>query len=483
MQIVRDLAGYSYGRSDLVRRAMSKKKASVMEREKSNFIYGNKEEGVEGCINRGIPEDVARKIFDDMTDFAKYAFNKSHAAAYAVVSYQTAYLKCHYPVDFMAALMTSFMEHTAKITEYIMNCRQIGIEILPPDINEGEYRFTPHDGNIRYGLAAIKGVGKPVIDEIVSEREAAGPYRSLKDFCMRLSGRSINKRTIESFIKAGALDSLPGTRKQKMSVYISILDGVNQEKKHTMSGQMSLFDFAAPEEQEELEVTMPDVGEYDKELILTFEKEVLGVYISGHPLEDYVGILEKNITRTTADFNTADGESVPKVKDQERAVIGGMIVGKTVKTTRTNNLMAFLTIEDLFGTVEVIVFPKDYEKYRAILEEDRKVFIQGRVTVEEDKPAKMICSGVIPFDDLDKELWIQCRTREEYAEKEAWLYQVLGVYDGRDGVNIYLSEPRAKKRLPNSRCTHVCPELLALLYAKFGQENVKVTEKSIEKNF
>lgn len=483
MQIVRDLAGYSYGRSDLVRRAMSKKKASVMEKEKSNFIYGNEEEGVEGCINRGIPEEVARKIFDDMTDFAKYAFNKSHAAAYAVVSYQTAYLKCHYPVDFMAALMTSFMEHTAKITEYIMNCRQIGIEILPPDINEGEYRFTPHGGNIRYGLAAIKGVGKPVIDEIVSEREAAGPYRSLKDFCMRLSGRSINKRTIESFIKAGALDSLPGTRKQKMSVYISILEGVNQEKKHTMSGQMSLFDFAAPEEQEELEVTMPDVGEYDKELILTFEKEVLGVYISGHPLEDYVGILEKNITRTTADFITADGESVPKVKDQERAVIGGMIVGKTVKTTRTNNLMAFLTIEDLFGTVEVIVFPKDYEKYRAILEEDRKVFIQGRVTVEEDKPAKMICSGVIPFDDLDKELWIQCRTREEYAEKEAWLYQVLGVYDGRDGVNIYLSEPRAKKRLPNSRCTHVCPELLALLYAKFGQENVKVTEKSIEKNF
>ncbi|MFR1028279.1 MAG: DNA polymerase III subunit alpha [Clostridium sp.] len=377
MQIVRDLAGYSYGRSDQVRRAMSKKKADVMEKEKNYFIYGNEEIGVEGCIKRGIPEEVAIKIFDDMTDFAKYAFNKSHAAAYAVVSYQTAYLKCHYPVDFMAALMTSFMEHTGKITEYIMNCRKMGIEILPPDINEGEYRFTPYEGNIRYGLAAIKGVGRPVIDEIVAERELGGRYRSLKDFCMRLSGKSVNKRTVESFIKSGALDSLPGTRKQKMYSYISIMDGVNQEKKGTLSGQMYLFDFASPEEQKELEVKMPDVGEYEKEEILGLEKEVLGVYISGHPLEEYVATLEKNITRTTADFEVVDGETEPKVKDQERAVIGGMITGRTVKATRTNNMMAFLTVEDLYGTVEVIVFPRDYEKYRTLLEEDAKVFIHN----------------------------------------------------------------------------------------------------------
>jgi len=483
MQIVRDLAGYSYGRSDLVRRAMSKKKASVMEQEKNNFIFGNEEEGVEGCIKRGIPEEVARKIYDEMTDFAKYAFNKSHAAAYAVVSYQTAYLKCHYPVEFMAALMTSFMEYTGKITEYIMNCRQLGIEILPPDINEGEYRFTPDGNNIRYGLAAIKGVGKPVIDEIVAERNVGGKYRSLKDFCLRLSSKSINKRTMESFIKAGALDSLPGTRKQKMSIYISVMDGVNQERKNTMSGQMSLFDFAAPEEQEELDVALPDVGEFDKEMILAFEKEVLGVYISGHPLEEYVELLKRNITRTTADFVPADGEEVPKVKDQERAVIGGMITSKTVKTTRTNSLMAFITVEDLYGTVEVIVFPRDYEKNRLALEEDRKVFIQGRVTVEEDKPAKLICSNIQPFDELDKELWIQCKTKEEYLEKEQWLFGTLAKYDGRDTVNIFLSEVRAKKRLPNSRSTHVCPELLEELYEKFGGENVKVVEKSIEKNF
>ena len=218
-------------------------------------------------------------------------------------------------------------------------------------------------------------------------------------------------------------------------------------------------------------------------MVLAFEKEVLGVYISGHPLEEYVDTLKKNITRTTADFVPTDGEEMPKVKDQERAIIGGMIIGKTVKTTRTNNLMAFITIEDLYGTVEVIVFPRDYEKYRAVLEEDRKVFIQGRITVEEDKPAKLICSGVIPFDELEKELWIQCRNRQDYAEKEEWLFQILGQYDGRDGVNIYLSEDRAKKRLPNSRCTHVCPELLATLSGKFGEDNVKVTEKSIEKNF
>ena len=439
MQIVRDLAGYSYGRSDQVRRAMSKKKADVMEKEKNYFIYGNEEIGVEGCIKRGIPEEVAIKIFDDMTDFAKYAFNKSHAAAYAVVSYQTAYLKCHYPVDFMAALMTSFMEHTGKITEYIMNCRKMGIEILPPDINEGEYRFTPYEGNIRYGLAAIKGVGRPVIDEIVAERKLGGRYRSLKDFCMRLSGKSVNKRTVESFIKSGALDSLPGTRKQKMYSYISIMDGVNQEKKGTLSGQMSLFDFASPEEQKELEVKMPDVGEYEKEEILGFEKEVLGVYISGHPLEEYVATLEKNITRTTADFEVVDGDTEPKVKDQERAVIGGMITGRTVKATRTNNMMAFLTVEDLYGTVEVIVFPRDYEKYRTLLEEDTKVFIQGRVTVEEDKPAKLICSGVVPFDAVEKELWIQFPTRADYEEAEQTLFAILGNYDGIENVYIYIS--------------------------------------------
>lgn len=482
MQIVRELAGYSYGRSDLVRRAMSKKKASVMEKEKNNFIYGNVEEGVEGCIHRGISEEVARKIYDDMTDFAKYAFNKSHAAAYAVVSYQTAYLKYYYPREFMAALLTSVMDFTGKITEYTLTCRQMGIEILPPDINEGEARFTPSETGIRYGLAAIKSVGKPIIDAIVEERRAGGAFLSLKDFCSRMNGKAVNKRALESFIKAGALDCLEGTRKQKMCAYAGILDGISQEKKVTMTGQMTLFDFAGEEEKEELEMKLPEVGEYDKEMILGFEKEVLGVYISGHPLEDYISVMEKNITRTTADFIVAEGETAPKVKDNETVVVGGMIVDKVVKTTRTNSLMAFITLEDLMGTVEIIVFPKDYEKYRSLLETDRKVFVKGRITVEEDKPAKMICQKIVPFDEVPQQLWLQFTNREAYRNIEESLFALLGKYDGQDTVIIYLSQERAKKQLPNSRMTKVCPELLEKLYEDMGRENVKVVQMSIEKS-
>ena len=481
MQIVRGLAGYNNAQSDDIRRTMSKKKIEKMAKEKNDFIYGNEERGIDGCIKRGISEEVAKKIYDDMTDFAKYAFNKSHAAAYAVVSYQTAYLKCHYPVEFMAALMTSFMEHTGKITEYIMTCRQMGIEILSPDINEGDYRFTPYEGNIRYGLAAIKGVGRPVIDEIVEERKAGGPYVNLKDFCTRLSGRSVNKRTVESFIKAGALDCLPGTRKQKMLVYADVIDDVSRQKKTTMTGQMSLFDFAEPEEQKELDIVMPEVGEYDKEEILAFEKEVLGVYISGHPLEQYVGLLERNITNRTTDFVTADGEMAPKVRDQAPAVIGGMITAKTVKTTRTNSLMAFITLEDLYGTVEVIVFPRDYDKNRSVIEEDRKVLIKGRVTVEEDKPAKLICSEILPFDELDKDLWIQFETRADYEREERFVLDAVRRYDGRDMVHIYLHKERAHKLLPRSYATRAEGELLEILRDRLGADNVKVVEKSIEK--
>ena len=481
MQIVRELAGYNNAQSDDIRRTMSKKKMEKMAKEKNDFIYGNEERGIDGCIKRGISEEVAKKIYDDMTDFAKYAFNKSHAAAYAVVSYQTAYLKCHYTVEFMAALMTSFMEHTGKITEYIMTCRQMGIEILSPDINEGDYRFTPYEGNIRYGLAAIKGVGRPVIDEIVEERKAGGPYVNLKDFCTRLSGRSVNKRTVESFIKAGALDCLPGTRKQKMLVYADVIDDVSRQKKTTMTGQMSLFDFAEPEEQKELDIVMPEVGEYDKEEILAFEKEVLGVYISGHPLEQYVGLLERNITNRTTDFVTADGEMAPKVRDQAPAVIGGMITAKTVKTTRTNSLMAFITLEDLYGTVEVIVFPRDYDKNRSVIEEDRKVLIKGRVTVEEDKPAKLICSEILPFDELDKDLWIQFETRADYEREERFVLDAVRRYDGRDMVHIYLHKERAHKLLPRSYATRAEGELLEILRDRLGADNVKVVEKSIEK--
>ncbi|MSS62759.1 DNA polymerase III subunit alpha [Velocimicrobium porci] len=481
MQIVRDLAGYSYGRSDLVRRAMSKKKASVMEKERQNFVYGNEEENVKGCIANGINEQVANHIYDEMIDFAKYAFNKSHAAAYAIVSYQTAYLKCYYPVEFMAALMTSVLGNIPKVSEYTLHCRQLGIEILPPDINEGEGDFSVSGGNIRYGMSSIKGLGKPVIDAIVAERETGGVYTSLKDFASRLSGKEVNKRTIENFIKSGAMDSLPGTRKQKMAVYAQVIDGVNQERKNNLTGQMSFFDFISPEEKKEYEVNFPEIGEYEKEQLLAYEKEVLGIYISGHPLEEYETMWQKNITNPTSDFALDEETGTVKVRDGENVVIGGMISGKIVKTTRNNSVMAFITIEDLLGTVEVIIFPKDYEKNKSLLVEDEKVFIQGKVAVEEDRGGKVICQKIIPFSSIPRELWIKFANKQEFVENEQTLDEILSDSDGDDVVCIYLECEKAIKRMPKSKNIKADKELVAKLSEKFKSENIKVTEKSIEK--
>ena len=362
MQIVRDLGGYTLGRSDLVRRAMSKKKAAVMAKERQNFVYGNKEEDVPGCIANGIDEKTANKIYDDMTDFAKYAFNKSHAAAYALVAYQTAYLKYYYPVEFMAALMTSVIDNPPKVAEYILTCRQMGIRILPPDINVGEAGFTVDGKNIRYGLSAIKSIGRPVIDAVVEERTLGGSYRSLKDFIERLTGKETNKRTIENFIKSGAFDGLGGTRKQFMMIYADIMDRIAHEKKSSMTGQMTLFDLMGEEDKREYEIQLPKVGEYDKEQLLAFEKEVLGIYVSGHPLEKYEALWKHVITNVTSDFALDEETGHSKVMDGNRAVIGGILTDKRVKYTKTNKTMAYLTVEDLVGTVEVVVFPKDYEK-------------------------------------------------------------------------------------------------------------------------
>lgn len=480
MQIVRDLAGYSYGRSDLVRRAMSKKKASVMEKERQNFVYGNEAEGVKGCVNNGIPEAVANHIYDEMTDFAKYAFNKSHAAAYAVVSYQTAYLKKYYPVEFMAALMTSVMDNPSKVSEYIYSCRQMGIQILPPDINEGEGNFSVAGTDIRYGLSAIKGLGRPVIDAIVAEREENGKFPNLKDFAKRLTGKEINKRTIESFIKSGAVDSLPGTRRQKMMIYVKVLEDVNREKKDSISGQFSLFDFMGKEEKVE-EIQMPDVGEFTIDMLLGFEKEVLGIYVSGHPLQEFESLWKKNITAYSTDFALDEETNCVKVGDGETAIIGGMIAAKTVKATRNNSMMAFITIEDLFGNVEVIIFPRDYERYKEHLLEDNKVFIRGKITVEEDKPAKLICGEIIPFDSLPKDVWIKFPSKEVFLLKEKDLYELLSESDGKDQVIIYCESEKAKKLLPKSRTIHANLELIQKLKENYGADNVKIIEKSIEK--
>lgn len=481
MQIVRDLAGYTLGRSDLVRRAMSKKKAAVMARERQNFVYGNPEEGVPGCMARGISEEIANKIYDEMTDFAKYAFNKSHAAAYGVVSYQTAWLKYYFPVEFMAALMTSCIENPAKVSEYIMTCRQMGIKILPPDINKSEGVFSVETEGIRYGLTAVKGIGKPVMDAIVSERQMGGKFISLKDLCQRLTGKEVNKRTIENFIKAGALDGLGGNRKQFMMIYAQVLDSVNQEKKSSMTGQMSLFDLMGVEERKDFEVRLPQVEEYSKEEKLAMEKEVLGVYISGHPLEEYERVWRENISAVTSDFYPDEETGSSKVTDGSRQVIGGMITEKNVKYTRNNKIMAFLTVEDLVGSVEVVVFPKDYEKNAHLMETDSKVFVRGRVSAEEDKASKLICEKIIAFDSIPRELWIQFEGREVYEQKVHHLYSLLAESDGNDQVIVFLKKERQMKRLPASRTVKIDQQLLDSLNKEYGGENVKVVEKSIEK--
>lgn len=481
MQIVQNLAGYTMGQADNIRRAMSKKKQYVIDAERQNFVYGNEEQGIKGCIANGISEQAANQIYDSMVDFAKYAFNKSHAAAYAVVAYQTAYLKYYYPVEFMAALMTSVIDNTRKVAEYIYSCRQMGIKVLSPDINEGEGRFLATKDGIRYGMYAIKSIGRQVIDIILAEREANGKYTTLSDFLSRVAGREVNKRAVENLIKAGACDGLDGNRQQMLLVYNTLIDNLNQEKKNSLAGQMSLFDLVSEEEKKAYEVRFPNVEEYTKEIKLGFEKEVLGIYLSGHPLEEYEEKWRKNISAVTADFMLDEETNAVKIKDNQSVVIGGIITEKTIKYTKQNKAMAFITVEDLFGTVEVIIFPRDYEKYSRYLNEDEKVFVAGHANVEEDKNGKLICEKIYSFDDTKRELWLQFATKESYEEKEKELYSRLYGSDGNDEIVIYIASPRAMKRLGQNYNIHINPEIVGNLTEFLGEKNVKIVEKSIEK--
>ena len=473
MQIVRDLAGYTLGRSDLLRRAMSKKKQAVMEKERKNFVYGNEEEGVDGCIKRGIDEATANKIYDEMIDFAKYAFNKSHAAAYGVVSYQTAYLKYYYPVEFMASLLTSVIDNSSKVIEYVQTCKGMGIDILPPDINQSERNFTAQGGAIRYGLSALKSIGKAMVDQLVAERNARGPFQNLQEFLERISECDLSKRIVESLIKAGALDCLEGNRRQKMMIYTSIMDNISQTKKKMMAGQMSLFDIVDDELKSDFEIKFPKVNEFSKQELLAFEKEVIGLYVSGHPLEEYQNMWKKNITRTSLDFQLND-EDETAVADNAREIIGGIISEVTVKVTKHNSVMAFVTIEDLYGTVEVLVFPKLYEKYRQIIAEDNKVFITGRVTSGGEENAKMICETITSFDDKSSELWIRFENKEEYEEKYQQLLENIKLSNGKDKIVIYLNQEKAKKILPASCNVNADQQFLWKMQALFGENNVRI---------
>ena len=474
MQIVRDLAGYSLGRSDLMRRAMSKKKAAVIEKERKNFVYGNAEEGVPGCVANGIPEATAQKIYDEMTDFAKYAFNKSHAAAYAVVAYQTAWLKYYYPVAFMAALMTSVMDNPGKVAEYIMTCRQMKIRLLPPDINQGESGFSVKDGAIVYGLSAIKSVGKPVIEAIIRERQTGGRFTDLRNFAERCAGREMNKRAVEAFIKAGALDSLGGNRRQLMMMYSTVFDAVQKEKKDAFTGQMSLFDLMDEEQQQEFSVQLPKVAEYPKQQLLAFEKEVLGIYVSGHPLEEYEGMWRKTISALSGDFQLDEETGQAAVTDQQKVTVGGLLEAITIKYTRTNQKMAFLTLEDLTGTLEVIVFPKDYEKYQGLLSQDSKIFVQGRVSAEEDKASKLICERIWSFEDVPRRVWVQFETKEKYEAKARGLLDLIRDSDGKDELSVYIRTPKAIKHFGPRMAFAADEGMLFKMREMFGEENVKV---------
>ncbi|HBA50300.1 MAG TPA: DNA polymerase III subunit alpha, partial [Lachnospiraceae bacterium] len=524
MQIVRDLGGYTMGRSDLVRRAMSKKKHSVMEKERANFIYGNEAEGVPGCVSKGIDEQVANGIFDDMIDFAEYAFNKSHGAGYAVVAYQTAYLKYYYPVEFMAALMTSVIDNTKKVSEYILTCRSMGITLLPPDINQGQSGFSVRGDSIRYALTAIKGVGRSAIDSLVEEREERGPFTNLNDFITRVADKDVNKRAVENFIKAGALDSLGGTRKQFMSVYVQIMDHIAKDKRNNLAGQMSLFDIAEESQKEEFDIRMPDVGEYPKEMLLAFEKEVLGIYISGHPLESDQALLEQYVTNTTNDFILDEESGKASLEDQARVVIGGMIVDKNIKYTKNDKVMAFLNLEDLVGNVEVVVFPRDYEQYSGLLAEEARLFIQGRANMEEEKDGKLLCEQIVSFEEarkangspifknrygggsgnygswqnrnngnsqpgngssaggqntgrkpgFPKGLWIQFPDADSYYAREQELLSDIADSEGNDDVVIYLKDAKAFRILPSSRRVKADSSLTEKLGQRFGRENVKI---------
>ncbi len=493
MQIVQKLGGYTLGRADLVRRAMSKKKQHVMEVERENFVNGNAEENVPGCVSKGIDPAVANGIYDSMMDFAKYAFNKSHAACYAVVAMQTAWLKYYYPVEFMAALMTSFIDNQSKVSYYIMTCRSMGIQILPPDINEGfsgfsVARFEGDDENkdpklrgkaIRYALTSIKGVGRPVIESIVKERERSGRFRSLDDFLKRMEAYGdVNKRAVENFIKAGALDSLGGTRKQFMCVYATMMDQLHNQNKNSFAGQISLFDLAPTEVKEQFDIKLPDVGEYTKDMILEFEKEVLGIYVSGHPLEEYEGLWKKHITATTTDFYIDEDTGAINLKDNETVTIGGIIADKKTKYTKKDQLMAFLLIEDILGSVEVIVFPKTYESNAGRLNPDEKIFIQGRVSAEEDKDAKLIASKIMKFDEVPRTVWIQFGTMSDYeasSEKlEEELRKLSNVPGARDRIAVYIKDTKQIKKLPANFSIHADDESLKSLSAEFGQDNVRV---------
>ncbi|MBO4310312.1 MAG: DNA polymerase III subunit alpha, partial [Lachnospiraceae bacterium] len=470
MQIVRDLGGFSMGGSDKVRKIMSKKKAEEMEEQGKLFIYGDESKGIDGCIKRGIPENVAKQIYSEMKTFAAYAFNKSHSAVYAVVSYQTAYMKYYYPLEFMAALITCYIDNPVKTAEYINSAREMGIEVLPPDINEGFRDFTAKDGKLIYSLKAIKNVGGPVIDRIVAERNENGKFESISDFVRRMGNKDVNKRAVENFIKAGAFDSLGGNRKQYIQVYEMLIDDVAAEQKKLDSNQMTIFDMLPSEERKAMDIKLPNVEEFPKEMILQMEREVLGVYISGHPLDDVKEIWKKNINAVSSDFVYQIEFEGSRLPDKKQVKVGGIITNLNVRLTKRKETMAIFELEDLYGSVEAMVFPKAYERVRDMLVDDKLVFVSGRVSTEDEENSKLIVEEITSFDDIPKTLWLKFDDMDKYNELWDKVYECLWNHKGSDSVNIRVIKENklktlTKKELGVAADENIIPEIEAILGA------------------
>ncbi len=476
MQIVRDIGGYSLGRADLVRRAMGKKDMHVMEEERQNFIYGEVDENNEvliaGAIRNGVDEKSASKIYDLMIDFANYAFNKSHSAAYAVVAYRTAWLKYYYPVEFMAALISSIMGKTSSVSLYIQECKRLGIEILSPDVNESYNKFTVSDGKIRFGLSAVKNVGENFTNAVVNARKD-GRFKSFTDFIERViktDGNVMNKRAIESLIKCGAMDSLGGNRAQLLSIYEKTIDGINADRKRNIEGQFSIFDQIETKENKD---NLPDLKEFPKNILLAMEKEIVGIYISGHPLEAYESKLEKVSTMTS--FDILHSEEEPNgPRDGDRVVIGGIIVEKKNKITRNNNMMAFISFEDLFGTIECIIFPMTYERYSEYIQDDELIIIDGKVSMSEVEEPKIIVERIRPLNVSEGEKIYLKMSNSSPTNTFEKLKGLLRQNSGETPIYLYIE--KENKMVVADRSLWVRNNELTINKLKdlLGEESVKI---------
>ena len=478
MQIVRDLAGYSLGRSDMVRRAMSKKKISVMEKERKNFVYGIEGE-VPGCINNGISKEVAEQIFDEMTDFAKYAFNKSHAAAYAVIGFQTAWLKLYYPVEFMSALMSSVMENSTKISEYIENCKKMNIDVLSPNINESFERFSVENNSIRFGLTAIKNVGRNFIKNIISERTQNGKFVSITDFLNRLYGKDINKRCIESLIKAGAFDVFGGKRSQYMDLYSKVLHDLDETKKKSIEGQLSLFEFFEGENTNTEKDILENIDEFPKKTLLSMEKEVLGIYLTGHPLEEYKDFINaySNVSSSNLIYSEENKDYIENnIYDGKKLSIVGVIVDLSIKQTKTGKQMAFIKIEDLYGIVEVILFSNMYEKNRNNLYENNIILINGTASVREEEDIKIIASEIKNIANIDarapKTMWI--KIPKDIKILDSNITDILKNYKGDIPVIVYDEKNNRKIKLNNNFLVSESVQLVDELMRILGENSILI---------